>query len=632
MRQCVNCSSVTSYSCLSCAKAVCNKSHDCSVPANEDVLGWKAGVSVSYCRLCYSSSKNDKIYNKAPEIAPQHVNVSDQSAKSSKKAKQIPKVGNADGRRCLALSEKVEVIRISQQKGASARNLAERFKCGRTQILKVLKDKNKTLEMWSSNEAPKIQKRCNHEKFSEINHLLWQWYVRARESNVPINGPMLMEEARLIADRLGEKSFQGTEGWLTKWKQRHNIKQMNIAGEEGDVNQEIVESWQERVKELTRNYAPQDVWNQDETGTFWRTLPEKSLGVKGKRCRGGKNAKQRVTAAFFVNAAGGKESPVLIGRSKKPRCFAKLKDISSPYGAQYFSNDKAWMRSDIMINVLTKLNNRMKRDDRHIVLFIDNAPCHPQSLKGMFSNIEVQFLPANTTSRTQPLDAGIIKTWKVYYRRKLLRYIVSQIEGGKKASEIVKSVNLLMAVRWMVSAWEEVRPEIIIKCFRHVGMYPDEQERMNADEDDDPFAGEELLDALETRISQVPGLDISDVANIDDDVPAYQESVYISDPIWKHILRDEIVEGYFQSQSPDVVDSNDEEGLNIDFDPPLQTPAVCSVSGALGLANQLAEFADWQGNEELANVVARVSDILVDFRMKSLTQSSITSYLTTKLQ
>ena len=225
-------------------------------------------------------------------------------------------------------------------------------------------------------------------------------------------------------------------------------------------------------------------------------MPAKSLGVKGDRCRGGKNAKKRVTAAFFVNAADGKESAVLIGRSKKPRCFAKLKNISSPCGAQYFSNDKTWMRSNIMINVLTKLNNHMKRDDRHILLFIDNAPCHPQSLKGMFSNIEVQFLPSNTTSRTQPLDVGI-KTWKVYYRRKLLRYIMSQKKEGKKASEIVKSANLLMDVRWMVSAWEEVRPQIIIKCFRHVGMYPDEQERMNADEDDDSFAGEELLDALE---------------------------------------------------------------------------------------------------------------------------------------
>ena len=39
--------------------------------------------------------------------------------------------------------------------------------------------------------------------------------------------------------------------------------------------------------------------------------------------------------------------------------------------------------------------------------------------------------------------------------------------------------------------------EIIIKCFRHVGMYPDEQERMNADEDDDSFAGDwKLIEKL----------------------------------------------------------------------------------------------------------------------------------------
>ena len=62
----------------------------------------------------------------------------------------------------------------------------------------------------------------------------------------------------------------------------------------------------------------------------------------------------------------------------------------------------------------------------------------------MFSNIRVEFLPKNTTSRTQPLDvldAGIIKTWKVYYRRKLLRYVVSQIDDKQSASGIIKSVH-----------------------------------------------------------------------------------------------------------------------------------------------------------------------------------------------
>ena len=146
------------------------------------------------------------------------------------------------------------------------------------------------------------------------------------------------------------------------------------------------------------------------------------------------------------------------------------------------------MKSDIMINILTKLNNKLKHTDHQILLFLDNAPCHPASMKGMFSNIKIEFLPKNTTSHTQPLDAGIIKTWKVHYRRKLLRYIASEIDGQKSLSEIIKSVHLLTAIRWMVSAWEEVPSEVISNCFKHVGMYPDQETEMG----DDPFAGEEF--------------------------------------------------------------------------------------------------------------------------------------------
>ena len=68
------------------------------------------------------------------------------------------------------------------------------------------------------------------------------------------------------------------------------------------------------------------------------------------------------------------------------------------------------MRTEITTNVLTKLNSKTKHENRHIVLFLDDASCHPSSLKGMFSNVQIEFLPKNTTSRTQPPDAGIIKT------------------------------------------------------------------------------------------------------------------------------------------------------------------------------------------------------------------------------
>ncbi|KAK3705566.1 hypothetical protein QZH41_000245 [Actinostola sp. cb2023] len=398
----------------------------------------------------------------------------------------------------------------------------------------------------------------------------------------------------LIAKQLGVTTFKGTEGWFSKWKQRHNIAQFNIAGEEG-VSEDTVESWSERVKELTKGYAAADIWNEDETGTFWKALPIKSLSEKGKRCRGGKNAKQRITAAFFVSADGGKESVVLIGSSKKPRCFANLVDISRPCGAHYFSNAKAWMKTEIMENVISKLNGKMKRENRNIKLFLDNAPCHSPSLKGKFSNIQIEFLPKNTTSRTQPLDAGIIKTWKTYYRRKLLRYVAGQMDGEKTVSEIVKSVNLLMAVRWVVSAWKEVPAAVISKCFKKVGMYPDEN--LSAEEDDDPFESEELMDIPQLLSHISPGLDMS---AFDDEADAFERPIDTTHPNWREVVRQEIIAASTNEEQVYEI-SNDDE----DYDQPLQLPEVTSAEQAMELVGRLAAFSDWQGNEPLAQAITK---------------------------
>ena len=56
---------------------------------------------------------------------------------------------------------------------------------------------------------------------------------------------------------------------------------MATASEDGDVHQETLESWNEWIKELTRGWRTEDVWNMDETGSFWRALPDKSLNEKG---------------------------------------------------------------------------------------------------------------------------------------------------------------------------------------------------------------------------------------------------------------------------------------------------------------------------------------------------------------
>lgn len=101
---------------------------------------------------------------------------------------------------------------------------------------------------------------------------------------------------------------------MGKWKARYNIKQATVSGESGDVKLSTVDSWKERLPELVEGFEKEDIWNMDETGMFWRALPDKGFGERGKACRGGKKSKIRITVAFFVTASGKKEKPIVINK------------------------------------------------------------------------------------------------------------------------------------------------------------------------------------------------------------------------------------------------------------------------------------------------------------------------------
>ena len=98
---------------------------------------------------------------------------------------------------------------------------------------------------------------------------------------------------------------------------------------------------------------------------------------------------------------------------------------------------------------------------------MDNAGCHPDNLRVKLSNINVVFLPANTTSKLQPLDLVIIQNFKVHYCHLFLQYGLSRIDEYNKATDVVQSVNILL----QSGVWLRLGEKLNLKqCFRMAGV------------------------------------------------------------------------------------------------------------------------------------------------------------------
>ena len=154
---------------------------------------------------------------------------------------------------------------------------------------------------------------------------------------------------------------------------------------------------------LIQEYSSKDIFNANETGLFYNILPDKTITVKGEHCYGGKLSKLQLIVLLCSNSDGTEKlTPLVVGKSKKPRCFKNIKSFPT----EYDSNKKSWMTRTIFEKFLQNLDRKMRLQKRKIILFLDQCTAHTQHLK--FENVRVEFLPPNCTSKIQPLDLRII--------------------------------------------------------------------------------------------------------------------------------------------------------------------------------------------------------------------------------
>ena len=205
------------------------------------------------------------------------------------------------------------------------------------------------------------------------------------------------------------------------------------------------------------------------------------LTQEEKRAPGFKVAKDRFTLLFCANASGNlKCKPMMVYRSETPRALKNKNKNQLP--VFWRSNKTAWATQ---INFEEWFHQSFVPDVKEfliqrnlafkVLLLMDNCKSHPQSLQDAHPNIEVMFLPPNTTALIQPMDQNVIATFKSYYLRRVIRKMVQsvnhhQICNDFNSENVVrnfwKNFTIMDSISYVEESWNEVSETTINASWR----------------------------------------------------------------------------------------------------------------------------------------------------------------------
>ena len=192
------------------------------------------------------------------------------------------------------------------------------------------------------------------------------------------------------------------------------------------------------------------------------------------------------------------------------------------------------------------------------------------------------FLPKCTTSRLQPLDAGIIRVSKCKYRKSLLKYVVSRIDKGKNAWEITQDINIAKTNHWLQIARRDVSTEIIINCFQKCGFG---QESVNSISNYNEI--DEEFESLLTQLRKDDEIAVEDFGSFDDLIDWQQQAR-------EEAIKEVVPDTSSASQAVNVVSGDDEDGQEE------STPRHLTKSKALQHLGDLLHFSMMENNATLA--------------------------------
>ncbi|KAG5309776.1 JERKL protein, partial [Acromyrmex insinuator] len=340
---------------------------------------------------------------------------------------------------CIPLETKLRALKRIDR-GECHKKVAAKFGVGRVTVGDWIRNRAKLMAWKEKTKSSNERKAMKFTEHTKVEEALFLWFVQQREKGAPISGSILQAKALSLYSHFPdeaekEECFVASNGWLDRWKKRYGIRlmQFNTRGEKFFEDDDVVNVFKEKFKKTIKRggYSLEQIYNCDEISLNYKMLPNKILAWHEESLNQ-KNVWMDTT--IF----------------------------------------KWWFHKQFVPKVEKHLT-KMKLP-RKAILFIDNAPAHPNAAMLYDGDIIVKFFPTNVqASLIQPMEQGVFEHLKRLYRFHLLTFLLEASESGQKLTDSLEKVNLKKVVFWIAQSWKEIKPEILKKSWNKLFNFSEKE-------------------------------------------------------------------------------------------------------------------------------------------------------------
>jgi DDE superfamily endonuclease len=283
--------------------------------------------------------------------------------------------------------------------------------------------------------------------------MVHQWHMHV-EIDVPtlnMTGEGLKNKALFFQDKILHEfseclklsnivplqKFVVLNGWLAKYLKGISTSTKKSCREQNSLNPMQVEKCLHEIHKTPINVPLKCIFNIDKLALYHCTKSSRLKCTVNLDGRGVKQNKEQNTVTLRVCASSEKFAMQVITKSACPHALKNNLDISKAFGIIYDYQAKAWQDALSYMCLLHKYIRIAKNCNLIIYILQDNCSSHvfvgkmldPSGSPEMlfwYQNLCIIYFPTNATSNCQPLDQGIIWSFKVHFCHAQLNHLMSE--------------------------------------------------------------------------------------------------------------------------------------------------------------------------------------------------------------